>query len=187
MTTYTTNQLLTGTMTYELLADDILDVAGAEALTWDGIDSAITVVNNGEITDSADRALDSEATSTGTLLFTNMAGAFVGAEMRFKDLGLGATITIDNSGTMNGNGGNALEMSVEGATFIVTNQATGVMTNNDAGSDVINNASNLTLHNYGKIISKADTYDNNGPSRPAARPSISAKAPTTAFTITPAA
>jgi hypothetical protein len=162
MTTFTTPVFVTGTDTYTIAVDDILDVTGDDAITWSGTDTAVTVTNNGTISDSADQSLISVAGTTGTLTFTNNLGALVDIEMKFKNLGTGATVTVENYGLMSGRDNNALELSTAGATFIVNNYATGVMTQDDASKDIIKDASNLTLNNYGKIIVSGDEYDANG-------------------------
>jgi len=162
MTTITTAVAVTGTDAYVIAAEDILDVSGDDAITWSGTDTAVTITNNGTISDSADQSLISVAGTTGTLTFTNALGALVDVEMKFKGLGAGATVTIDNYGLMSGRDNNALELSVAGATFVVNNFETGVMTQDDASKDIIKDASNLTLNNYGKIISSGDEYDASG-------------------------
>ena len=162
MTTFTTPVTVTGTDAYVIAVDDILDVTGANAITWSGTDTAVTIVNNGTITDSANQSLLSVVGTTGTLAFTNNVGALVDVEMKFKNLAAGATVTIDNYGLMSGRSNNALELSTAGATFVVNNYSTGVMTQDDASKDIIKDASNLTLGNHGKIISSGDSYDVNG-------------------------
>jgi hypothetical protein len=82
--------------------------------------------------------------------------------MKFKGLADGATVTVNNYGLMSGRSDNALELSTAGATFIVNNYATGVMTQDDASKDIIKDASNLTLSNWGKIIVSGDEYDASG-------------------------
>jgi hypothetical protein len=86
MTTFTTPVFVTGTDTYTIAVDDILDVTGDDAITWSGTDTAVTVTNNGTISDSADQSLISVAGTTGTLTFTNSLGALVDVEMKFKNL-----------------------------------------------------------------------------------------------------
>lgn len=163
MPTITTQMIITGNNTYTLAADDILDVAGDAAIIWQGTGTNITFTNNGLITDSGDQAFElADTLPTGTLVFNNTLGATVDAEMKFEDLATGSTVTINNDGLMTGRDKNALELSTAGATFIVNNNATGVMTQDDPGSDIIKNASNLTLNNAGKIISSGDIMGPDG-------------------------
>lgn len=162
MPTITTQMVITGTNTYTLDADDILDVAGDAAILWSGTGTNITFTNNGFITDADDQSFGLDDTlPTGTLVFNNALGATVDSEMKFKDLE-DATVTINNDGLMSGRDKNALELSTAGATFIVNNNATGVMTQDDPGSDIIKNAANLTLNNAGKIISASDIMGADG-------------------------
>lgn len=163
MPTITTQIVLDGTDSYTLAADEILDVAGLPAITWTGTNTAVTFTNNGFITDSANQAfLLGNTLPTGTLTFNNSLGATVDAEVKFKGLLAGSTVTINNDGLMTGRDKNALELSTAGATFIVNNHATGVMTQDDPGSDIIKDASNLTLNNAGKIISAGDVMGPDG-------------------------
>lgn len=163
MPTITTQIVLDGTDEYILAADEILDVADGAAVTWTGIGTAVTFTNNGFITDGDNQAFElGDTLPTGTLIFNNSLHATVDAEMKFEDLAAGATVTINNDGLMTGRDKNALEMSTSGAIFIVNNNATGVMTQDDPGSDIIKNASNLTLNNAGKIISAGDIMGPDG-------------------------
>jgi len=162
MATITTQMVITGTNTYSIAAADMLDVTGAPAILWSGTGTSITFTNNGFITDADDQAfLLADTLPTGTLTFNNALGATVDSEMKFEDLE-DATVTINNDGLMSGRDKNALELSTAGATFLVNNNATGVMTQDEAGSDIIKNASNLTLNNAGKIISSGDTMGPDG-------------------------
>lgn len=155
--------VLTGTDNVILADTDILDVADGPAISWTGTGTAVSFTNNGFITDGDDQAFElGDTLPSGTFTFTNSLGATVDAEMKFEDLAAGATVTITNSGLMTGRDKNALELSTAGATFIVTNTATGVMTQDDPGSDIIKNASNLTLNNAGKIISSGDIMGPDG-------------------------
>ncbi|CAN7198172.1 hypothetical protein [Rhizobium sp. LjRoot254] len=163
MPTITTPIILTGNDNITLAAGDILDVSTGPAVTWTGTGTAVTFTNNGFITDGDDQAFELGNTlPTGTLIFNNSLGATVDAEVKFEDLAAGSTVTINNDGLMTGRDKNALELSTAGATFIVNNHATGVMTQDDPGSDIIKDASNLTLNNAGKIISAGDIVGPDG-------------------------
>lgn len=163
MATITTQLEITGTATYTIDADDILDVNGDPAILWSGVNSNITVDNYGFITDADDQAFKlNDTLPSGTLIFNNHEGATVDSEMKFEDLATGSTVTINNDGLISGRDKNALELSFGGATFIVNNNATGVMTQDDPSSDIIKNASNLTLNNAGKIVSAGDILGSDG-------------------------
>lgn len=158
--------ILTGTdATFTIDAADTLDVTDGAAVTWEGADTSVTFTNNGFITDGdgEDQAFElGDIMPTGTLEFNNALGATIDAEVKFEGLAAGAAVTINNSGLMTGRDKNAIELSFDGATFIVNNSATGVMTQDEAGSDIVKNASNLTLNNAGKIISSGDVMGPNG-------------------------
>ncbi|MGV3549916.1 hypothetical protein [Rhizobium sp.] len=166
MAVLTEQIVLTGTGTEFIVAGtDTLDVTDGAAVTWEGTGTSVSFTNNGFITDGdgEDQAFELGGTlPTGTLTFSNSAGATIDAEVKFKDLAAGATVTINNAGLMTGRDKNALELSFGGATFIVNNLATGVMTQDDPSSDIIKNASNLTLNNSGKIISAGDILGTDG-------------------------
>lgn len=166
MATLTDQIVLTGTdAEFSVASTDTLNVTDGAAITWTGTGTSVTFTNAGFITDGdgEDQAFElGDTLPTGTLIFNNSLGATIDAEVKFEDLAAGSTVTINNDGLMTGRDKNALELSTSGATFIVNNSATGVMTQDDPGSDIIKNASNLTLNNSGKIISAGDVMGPGG-------------------------
>jgi hypothetical protein len=162
MTTFTTPVVVDAvTSTYTLNAADILDVTGDDAITWEGADTAISVTIGGTITANADNAFTiGDTTPSGTLAFHVLSTGSVNSEFDAHKLGGGASITITNDGLFNGGDGHAMQFAENGGSVTLDNNS--LVTNTDASKDVIQNGSNTTINNHGRIISADDQFNTDG-------------------------
>jgi hypothetical protein len=165
MTNFTTPVVVNaGNNNYVLNAADTLAVSDDDAITWEGANTNITVTIDGSITSVADNsfAISGSTPPTGHLDFNVSSGGSVNAEFDARDLGAGATITVNNSGLFNGSADHAMRFAENGGAVTLNNNATGVMTTEDAGEDVLKDGSNTIINNRGKIISVGDQFNADG-------------------------
>lgn len=153
-----------GNANYALTAADTLAVSNGDAITWEGTNTNITVTIDGSITNVADNSftISGGTPPTGHLDFNVSSGGSVLSEFDARDLGAGATITVNNNGLFNGSADHAMRFAENGGAVTLNNNATGVMTTEDAGEDVLKDGSNTTINNRGKIISAGDQFNADG-------------------------
>jgi hypothetical protein len=159
MTDYTTTEVVNAARsTYQLAAADTLSVTDGDAIIWEGTDTNITVTIEGTITNVAKNsfAISGGTPPTGHLDFNVSSGGIVNAEFDARDLGAGASITINNAGLFNGSADHAIRFGEDGGVVTLNNNKTGVITTDNAGEDVLKDGSNAIINNRGKIISAAD-------------------------------
>jgi hypothetical protein len=164
MTTFTTPVVVnSGNSSYTLLSTDALDVSNDDAITWEGAGTNITITIAGTITSAADNSFAIGNTApTGTLTFNVQSGGSVNSEFDARDLGAGGSITVTNDGLFNGSADHAMRFATGGGAVTLNNNATGVMTTDDAGEDVLKDGSNTTINNRGKIVSAGDEFNADG-------------------------
>jgi hypothetical protein len=154
---------LTGNGVALIEAGALLETRSAAGITWSGAASAATIDNYGRIDEVTNgNAITVASSARGTLLIHNHAGAEIGATVDLSSVRNGAVATVENEGLIQGGlGNNAMRMSTQGMT-VINNRATGVISTDAAGSPVMRNGSNVTVNNWGDIVSAADTESQNG-------------------------
>jgi hypothetical protein len=154
---------LTGNGHALIEAGALLETRGAAGITWSGAASTATIDNYGRIDEVTNgNAITVASSARGTLLIHNHAGAEIGATVDLSSVRNGAVATVENEGLIQGGlGNNAMRMSTQGMT-VINNRATGVISTDAAGSPVMRNGSNVTVNNWGDIVSAADTESQNG-------------------------
>jgi VCBS repeat-containing protein len=135
----------------------------ATAITLVGTGSSTVIDNYGLIQSAAGSGIAAGSPLTGTVTINNHTSGQILDLLNFNGIGTGTSIVINNDGLIQGDGNFAIRIARSGgATGVITNSSTGVITSTVASADVISWASNTVISNGGKIVSAADTATNSG-------------------------
>ncbi|HWM47932.1 MAG TPA: Calx-beta domain-containing protein [Xanthobacteraceae bacterium] len=135
-------------------------VTNHSVLIWSG--TGDSVVNNygsilGPETSQA-RVVRTESNTSGSFTFNNHEGGYVYGDLTFSSsIAPGTVITINNAGTIDAPY-RAVEMtsSANNGQITLNNLATGVITGDRAGQDIIRGGKNVVINNAGQIVAAAD-------------------------------
>ena len=161
--TDTVGKSVTGTDTGTVAAGAALSTSG-DAITWSGPSAApgVTIDNEGTISSSGDRGIDTSGSNTvRNFTLNNRSGATLSAfgdAFRINADVVGSTVEVDNAGTIFSEDGQALDFgAVESATATIEIINSGTIESD--GNDAIRPGSgNITIDNSG-TIDAADSDD----------------------------
>ncbi|HVZ27266.1 MAG TPA: hypothetical protein VG798_01295 [Rhizomicrobium sp.] len=158
---------LNGTDFVTIDAGGALDLSatgiGGTAIDWQN--GAATVDNSGQVlTTTNGTALLADKNVTGSLTFINHQGALSYGDVDLHKADPSAVVTVANAGTISSNSSKTIEMPNAAATGQdwVNNLATGLISNDMPGQDILRGGQNNEIDNEGRIAAVPDLPNSNG-------------------------